>query len=112
MTQNTPEEHEEKANEENTEKGSSPTWLSLLLVTGFVLIFVGALVVFASVALGGSSSSSSAGIVIFIGPIPIVFGAGPDAGLLISAAAILAATSILLFIAFRRRAETKPAQRD
>ncbi len=105
MTQTTLEEYEDRANEENTESASFPTWLSLLLTTGFVLIFVGAVVVFASVALGGSSSSSSAGIVIFVGPIPIVIGAGPDAGLLILAAAILAATSILLFIAFRRRVE-------
>jgi uncharacterized membrane protein len=66
------------------------------------LVFVGiAVLVVASVVLGGSGS---VGGVILIGPIPIVFGAGPDAGWLIAISIILTVVSLILFLVMNRRA--------
>lgn len=71
------------------------------LFLGVALVFVGiAVIVVASVFLGGSGS---VGGVILIGPIPIVFGAGPDAGWLIGVSIILTAVSIVLFLIMNRR---------
>jgi uncharacterized membrane protein len=72
-----------------------------LLMLGIALVFVGvAVLVVASVVLGGSGS---VGGVIFIGPIPIVFGADPDAGWLIVISIILAVISAVLFLVLNRR---------
>ncbi len=66
------------------------------LLLGIALVFVGvAVLVVASVVLGGSGS---VGGVIFIGPIPIVFGAGPDSAWLILISLIVAVLSIALFV--------------
>jgi uncharacterized membrane protein len=71
------------------------------LILGIALVFVGlAVLVVASVVLGGSGS---VGGVILIGPIPIVFGAGPDAAWLIAISTILAVASIILFLVMNRR---------
>ena len=87
--------------EERAKEGSR-SWLTFLLAAGLVLVLVGVLVVFVA-ALSGNSSSSSVGVVIFIGPIPIVFGAGPDAGLLVLAGALISVVSITIFLAMRKR---------
>ncbi len=73
-----------------------------LIAAGVILVFVGATLILASAVVGGASSVGSSGVVIFIGPIPIVFGAGPDAGMLILAGAILAAVCVVLFLLWRR----------
>ncbi len=71
------------------------------LFLGVTLVFVGiAVIVVASVFL---SESGSVGGVILIGPIPIIFGAGPDAGWLIGVSIILTAISIILFLIMNRR---------
>ena len=49
------------------------------------------------------SSSTSVGGVIFIGPFPIVFGAGPNAVWLIIIGIILAVLSIVMFLIMNRR---------
>ena len=73
------------------------------LLLGIALVFVGvAVLVVASVVLGGSGS---VGGVILIGPIPIVFGAGSDAGWLIAVSIILTVVSIVLFLLMNRRAK-------
>jgi uncharacterized membrane protein len=75
--------------------------LMSFLLFGVALIFIGIVVLLAvSLLLGGSAS---VGGVIFIGPIPIVFGAGPDAGWLILLSVILAAVSVVLFLVMGRR---------
>jgi uncharacterized membrane protein len=80
--------------------GVSGRLLSFLFI-GIVLVFVGiAVIVVASVFLSGSGS---VGGVILIGPIPIVFGAGPDAGWLIGISIILTASSVVLFLIMNRR---------
>jgi uncharacterized membrane protein len=75
--------------------------LLVFLLLGITLVFVGiAVLVVASLVLGGSGS---VGGVILIGPIPIVFGAGPDAGWLIAISAILTVVSVVLFLVFNKR---------
>ncbi|MCL4429362.1 MAG: DUF131 domain-containing protein [Chloroflexi bacterium] len=81
--------------------GVSSRLLGFLLL-GIALVFVGvAVLVVASLVLGGSGS---VGGVILIGPIPIVFGAGPDAGWLIAISVILTVVSVVLFLVMNRRA--------
>ena len=76
--------------------------LLVFLLLGITLVFVGiAVLVVASVVLGGSGS---VGGVILIGPIPIVFGAGPDATWLIAVSIILTVVSVVLFLVMNRRA--------
>ena len=74
---------------------------SVLLLVGLALVFIGvAVIVVATVLLGGSGS---VGGVILIGPIPIVFGAGPEAGWLIAVGAVITIISLVLFISLNRR---------
>src|SRR4030042_156405 len=74
----------------------------LLLISGFVLIFVGiTLILIATVFYGGGSAS--AGVVIFIGPFPIVIGAGPDATLIVLFSIIIAVLSVVVFLVMNRR---------
>ena len=71
------------------------------LILGIALVFIGiAVLAVASAVFGGSESS---GVVIFIGPIPIVFGSGPGAGWLILIGIILAILTVVFFFAMRRR---------
>jgi uncharacterized membrane protein len=71
------------------------------LILGIALVFVGIVVlVVVSVVLG---SSGSVGVVIFIGPFPIVFGSGPNADWLILIGLILAVLSVVLFLVMKRR---------
>ena len=80
--------------------GISRRLLGFLLL-GITLVSVGiAVLVVASVVLGGSGS---VGGVILIGPIPIVFGAGPDATWLIAVSIILSVLSMVLFLLMNRR---------
>ena len=71
------------------------------LILGVALVLIGIVVlVILSVVF---SSSTSVGVVIFIGPFPIVFGAGPNATWLIIIGIILAVLSIFLFLVMYRR---------
>jgi uncharacterized membrane protein len=71
------------------------------LLLGIALVFVGLVIlVVATLFFGGSAS---VGGIILIGPIPIVFGAGPDASWLIVISIILAVLSIVLFLVMNRR---------
>jgi len=72
-----------------------------LVLLGITLVFVGiAVIIVASIVLGGSGS---VGGIILIGPIPIIFGAGPEAGWLIAISVILSVISIVLFLIMNRR---------
>jgi len=80
--------------------GVSSRLLGFLLL-GIALVFVGiAVLVVASLVSGGSGS---VGGVILIGPIPIIFGVGPDAGWLITVSIILTVVSVVLFLVLNRR---------
>jgi uncharacterized membrane protein len=73
------------------------------LIVGFMLVFVGVIILVAAMALSGGSGS--VGGVVFIGPIPIVFGAGPDSNWLITISIILAVVTLALFVIYSRRAK-------
>ena len=74
----------------------------LLLVAGFVLVFVGVAVIFVAAVLSGGGSVGG-GVVIFIGPFPIVIGAGPDVTWIVLFSVIIAVLSVVLFLFMRRR---------
>jgi len=81
-----------------------------LVLLGVALVLVGiAILVFASSSLGGSGS---VGVVIFVGPFPIVFGSGPNSILLILIGITLAVLSIVFFLVMNRRCEGKENRPD
>jgi uncharacterized membrane protein len=78
-----------------------PSRLFSLLILGIALVLIGIVVlVIVPMVLG---SSGSVGVVILIGPIPIVFGSGPNASWLILIGIILAFVGIVLFLVMNRR---------
>ncbi len=86
--------------EENSgAKESSQSKLFLLFVLGVFMIFVGIVIVVAAMIYGGQSSF---GGVIFIGPFPIVIGAGPNATWLVLVSLVIAALSIVVSLILRR----------
>jgi uncharacterized membrane protein len=76
--------------------------LFLFLILGFVLVFVGVVIIFISTVFY-AGSSANVGAVIFIGPFPIVIGAGPDVTWIILFSVILAVLSIVVFLVMNRR---------
>ena len=94
------------ADEENREAVEEGVTVSsrflLLLFLGFVLVVFGvAVILVASVLYGGGSVSG--GAVIFIGPFPIVIGAGPDVTLIVLFSIILAVLSLVVFLVMNRK---------
>jgi len=93
---------EEESGETVEESVTVSNRLFLLLIVGFVLVFVGiAVILVAAVFYGGGSVSG--GVVIFIGPFPIVIGAGPDVILIVLFSIILAVLSVVVFLVMNRR---------
>jgi uncharacterized membrane protein len=76
--------------------------LFLFLILGFALVVVGIVVIFTATVLYGGGSAS-AGAVIFIGPFPIVIGAGPDVTLIVLFSIILAVLGVVVFLVMNRR---------
>jgi uncharacterized membrane protein len=93
----------EEENIETVEDGiTAPDRLFLLLMLGFALVIVGIAVILVATVLY-SGGSASAGAVIFIGPFPIVIGAGPDVTLIVLFSIILAVLSVVVFLVMNRR---------
>lgn len=76
----------------------------ILVIVGLVVFILGVLLLALASGMSGGDASSS-GIVIFVGPFPIVFGSGPRAGWLILFSILLAALSILIFYLTRRKVQ-------
>ena len=74
----------------------------LLLVAGFVIVFVGIAVILIT-AVFSSGGSASAGVIIFIGPFPIVIGAGLDVTWMVLFSIILAVLSVVVFLVLDKR---------
>jgi uncharacterized membrane protein len=73
-----------------------------LFLLGFLLIFIGTIfMVIASVLPG----TFSIGAVIFLGPIPVILGAGPHLIWAIILAFALTILSVVLFVVVQRRAD-------
>jgi len=95
-----------KKQQDYAEYGSEVPFTSLppimkLFLAGFVLIFLGMVVLLIAGLLGWSSQSF--GLVVFVGPIPIILGAGKYSLLAILFAVILTIIGVFLFIILRRR---------
>ncbi len=95
------EEDSEKKPENGDEGVPVSGRLFLVLISGFILVIVGIAVILVASVIGGGSTS--VGGVIFIGPFPIVFGAGPDALWLIVIGVAIAVLSVVVFIFMRRK---------
>ena len=72
------------------------------MILGFVLVLVGITVILVTAVLYGGSSANFGGV-IFVGPFPIVIGAGPDATLMVLLGIILAVLSVIMFLVMNRR---------
>lgn len=75
-----------------------PMWLFL---TGFSLMFVGVVVLIVATVLHGDASGSFASV-IFIGPIPIILGAGPHTLLALLLTVILTIFGFVVFFWLRK----------
>ncbi len=73
-----------------------------LFLVGFVLLFVGVIVIMVSALLSGDANVSG-GAIIFVGPIPIILGAGADAFLAMVLAAVLTIIGFVVFFWMRKR---------
>jgi uncharacterized membrane protein len=71
------------------------------LFLGFALVVAGIIVMIVAGGIGGGSASFSG--VIFIGPFPIVFGAGPDWYWLAAISIGITALSIVVLVIMRKR---------
>jgi len=87
--------------EEETRGFWSSGWFFWLFAAGFGIILVGIIIIALAAVFNGGSGS--VGVVIFVGPFPIVFGAGPDATWLILIGLTIAAISVVLFWVMRRK---------
>jgi uncharacterized membrane protein len=76
-----------------------PIWLFLI---GFSMMFAGMVVLIITAVLRGDGTSVSTGLVIFIGPIPVILGAGPNSYLALLFAVILTILGSAVFILLRR----------
>jgi uncharacterized membrane protein len=74
----------------------------LLLILGFVFVFVGIAVVLVAAVLYGSSSASFGGVIL-VGPFPIVIGAGSNTTLIVLFSIILTVLSVIMFLVTSRR---------
>lgn len=72
-----------------------------LFLLGFVLIFLGMIFLMASSVLSGDVQTTT-GIVIFIGPIPIMLGTGPYSIFAVLLAAILTVLGVVFFFLMRK----------
>ena len=93
----------DEENRETVGKGLALSYrFFLLLFLGFILIVVGmAVILVASVFYGGGSVSG--GAVIFIGPFPIVIGAGPDVTWIVFFSIILVVLGVVMLLVITRK---------
>ncbi|MGQ9551675.1 MAG: TIGR00304 family membrane protein [Candidatus Bathycorpusculaceae bacterium] len=93
--------NEEPEETPNYEAGKFRNFLALFIL-GFFILFVGVIILMAAAIIYGGGSANF-GAVIFIGPFPIVIGAGPQATWMVLFGIILAVLSVLMFVIMRRR---------
>jgi uncharacterized membrane protein len=72
-----------------------------LFIVGFFMTLIGIIILIVATMLYGEDSANFVAL-IFIGPIPIVVGAGPQAGWMVLFAIVLAVLSIITFLIMRR----------
>ncbi len=87
--------------EDNDNGASVPRRFMMFLFLGFILVIAGMIVILVAATFGGGEASFSG--VIFVGPFPIVIGAGPDWPWLAIIGIAIATLSIVIFFITRRR---------
>jgi len=90
----------EKLSKCTSEQPSAFQKFFLLFIIGFFLISMGIIILMIATVL--SDGSANLGAFLFIGPFPIVVGAGPEVPWMILFAIILAVLSIIMFLVLRR----------
>jgi uncharacterized membrane protein len=83
-----------------------PQKFLILFILGFFIIFLGIIILMVTALLYGKDTVNF-GAIIFIGPIPIIVGAGPEAAWMVLFAVILAVLSIIMFLIMRRESDKK-----
>jgi len=78
---------------------SFPVFMKMFLA-GFLLIFLGVIILMIAGFMG--EISQSFGLVVFIGPIPIILGAGRYSLLAVLLAVLLTVFGIIIFVIFRK----------
>jgi uncharacterized membrane protein len=99
---------QEKISKHINNESNRPQKFLILFVIGFFIIFVGIIILMVAVVLYGNGSVNF-GAIIFIGPVPIVVGAGPEATWMVLFAIILAVLSIIMFLIIRRKIDKAKA---
>jgi len=92
-------EKQEYAQRDFEDSSAFPLFMKVFLA-GFFLIFLGTILLMIAGLIGGISQSF--GLVVFIGPIPIILGAGEYSLLAVLLAIILTIIGIVLFVILRR----------
>ena len=93
----------DEENQEIVEEGITvSSRFFLLLILGFAIVIVGIILILIAAVLY-SGGSANAGAVIFIGPFPIVIGAGPDVTWIVLFSIILAVLSVVMFLVMNRK---------
>jgi len=90
----------EKLSKRASEQSSVFQKFFLLFIIGFFLIFMGIIILIVAAVISGGSANF--GAFVFIGPFPIVVGAGPEAPWMILLAIILAVLSFIMFLVLSR----------
>ncbi|RLI41652.1 hypothetical protein DRO59_06365 [Candidatus Bathyarchaeota archaeon] len=86
---------------EDREDSSLTKSFLFLFIIGFFIIFIGITFLVAAALFSGGQVNF--GALIFIGPFPIVIGAGPEAVWMILFAVVLSVLSIVIFLVFYKR---------
>ena len=68
-----------------------------LALLGMSMIFLGFVVVFLGASLGPGGSSSTGGFIL-IGPFPIVFGSGPNSGMLATVGLVITVAVVAFYL--------------
>jgi len=76
-----------------------------LLLAGFFATLAGIIILIIAVVLYGGDSAG-VGAIVFTGPIPLVIGTGPDTRWMILLAVNLTATTIMMFLIYRKEPKT------
>jgi len=93
------------ATNQQTPQQDKTRLLTKLLILGFILIATGIIITIIATVLSSTNTSPSSGVTIFIGPIPIAFGTGPNAAFTLMLAAVFAALTLIALIVMRRRTQ-------
>ncbi len=91
----------EKLSKYASEQSSVFQKFFLLFIIGFFLIFMGIIILMVATVLSDGSVNFDA--FIFIGPFPIVVGAGPEAPWMILFAILLAVLSVIMFLVLTKQ---------